>query len=254
MNPNLEKLARETKNSSVQLEKPITEALVYVNARRIYAYAGGQQRQLDYRRWNEHEFIRALCFHDNELYVGGNFGVEKVFSGQKISKDEARHLFSANGTLWQAFDNSMSTPSGLGKLFHSPIWCAYGYGDSIWFSIKPKNGQADLGRFEIADGKLTDCITLDRKDHPIRAICGHEDSIYYACRNQIYKLGDKKPVVIISEPTFGIDSIASVNGRLYIAEANHVSDVGGNMVAKSENGIVDMCAVPIEWLQRSGYL
>jgi hypothetical protein len=260
MNPNLERLAKETKNPQVSLDdKPIPgfmqpEALVFVDAGKVYALIEGMQKELV---CNPHEeSIRAVCFHDNDLYVGGSFGVETI-AGERITDSGLLHLFSVDEHLWISLGSYIGTLCDLNSnqafpAFYTIIWSIHSEGNHVWYSTQLKEKEpAKLGRFEINGKHLTNFVSLELKDEPIHDICTHKGEVYYVAGNEIFKLGSEKPEANGER----IAAITSANGQLYASEFKHVTDVfTGKKVAKGDEKIVDMCAVPIEWLKRSGYL
>jgi hypothetical protein len=257
MNPNLANLARETKNE-VPAEKALPDAILYADTKNIYAFVNGAQRLLYSHEPEFHpiEFIDALCFHDNALYFSGTFGIKNFLNGDKTDADnDVEHIFSAAGHLWRCGGPGITSifTDHLSHTLKTGIDAAFGEGNQIWYSTEFEKNKNKLSRFEVFEDHLAGFEDLEFPDNSVDSICSYDSEIYYECGcYKIFKLGSEKPETSLNEQ---IHALASANGRLYAAAYRYVTDViTGKRVADAEEVIVDICAVPQEWLKRNGLL
>jgi hypothetical protein len=252
MNPNLELLARETKNPAVGEERTTGDRLAYSNGFecRIYEEDIGRDTFYFSARLDENQ----LCYHDGRIFcVNGTrlaVPMEEIITdihvngmcsnGKDLFVTQAETIMSkadpeANDTM--TLFESVRNPIGAMTAINEKVWCILkpGSSDSNWY-LK----EYDIG-LEIHD-------ELDRSPMPMRAVCFYDGIIHWSKARGVYCYGTSldEPIRVFEEGA--VIGLTELNGRLLaLVEGSGVYDVkSGKKIMHNEKAVA-MCAVPDEY-------
>jgi hypothetical protein len=222
MNPNLERLARETKNEALfVVEKPASKPVNYPDGENVIVFVqDGVLYALDdkdsfltpviLRHIPEGMHTRRLYYHDNVLLESGFHGkVRNALSHEVLAdegeKAEIRSMCDKDGELYYGVGDELKSVDGK-VVWESP---------SKITSLCNMNGQILAGTFEggiIVTEYDKHIADYNKNGQYIAGICFRDNVLYHTSLYQVYK---SLTLELIDQHPNESFNLFNHNGRLY---------------------------------------
>jgi hypothetical protein len=266
MNPNLERLARETKNPMVRIDGRSSSpfeagpnALVYSDGFNIRAHLGGLDAEV-YRPWSK--VGKKLCYHDDKIFYVGNGKLESppdsVYTQQKAEDicSNGTDLFLVSDHKLFKYDLETEESEVLFDSDYDDVTALTASGDKLWHTwVTSQTKERFLREVDLSLG-----FTEKNSRGMVDALCYCNKDLFYSGRDKVYRLEDisdaTRNIIFVREFDSNVVDLIDLNGWLVaLTESDGVIDVVTNQqIIPPEKKAEAIGAVPKTYLQEKGVL
>jgi hypothetical protein len=251
MNPNLEQLARETRNPDVKLEDRFDKAenaeiLVFSTIDGLYVFSDGFWLNILPK---QEDSLLKLVAHESDLYGIFSSGIKHLQSRTVITLRDAVEACSLNGEMYDSGSYGIMKTVENKRIVAKSITDLCVHNNQILYTV---HGRAemftypDTGVYQIRRGNLKPFHSYDNKLYAVRTD-NEEDAIFDEDGNEVGRLPDGGD----------IKDFAFCNGSLFIVGDDSIYDLSEDKIYDFKYevaNLTDFISVPKRLIKGAGLL